>query len=133
MKITYSNVMCIAKRAILRGSHSTQFESFLIVSTKTGKKIFENHCQTSYHVGLEWRLSKMRESSVCLPLAYWQKTLVGISKAMNDNKSTTRQISAKWERRRPTEIKADGVKPRRGKTVFSRLHLDAIDFFLVKS
>ena len=25
-----------------RGSHSTQFESLLIVSTKTGKKIFEN-------------------------------------------------------------------------------------------
>ena len=28
---------------------------------------------------------------------------------------------------------ADRVKPRRGKTVFSRLHLDAIDFFLVES
>ena len=28
---------------------------------------------------------------------------------------------------------ADRVKPRRGKTVFSRLHLDAIYFFLVES
>ena len=28
---------------------------------------------------------------------------------------------------------ADRVKPRHGKTVFSRLHLDAIDFFLVQS
>ena len=28
---------------------------------------------------------------------------------------------------------ADRVKPCRGKTVFSRLHLDAIDFFLVES
>ena len=27
---------------------------------------------------------------------------------------------------------ADSVKPRSGKTVFSRLHLDAINFFLVK-
>ena len=36
MKITCS--MCTAKRMIPRGSHSTQFERFLIVSTKTGKK-----------------------------------------------------------------------------------------------
>ena len=27
----------------------------------------------------------------------------------------------------------DRVKPRRGKTDFSRLHLDAVDFFLVES
>ena len=68
MKIT-----CTAKRMIPRGSHSTQFESFLIVSTKTGKKIFENQCQTSFHVGLEWCLSNVREPSVCLPLACRQK------------------------------------------------------------
>ena len=37
--------MCTAKQMIPRWSHSTQFESFLIVSTKTGKKIFENQCQ----------------------------------------------------------------------------------------
>ena len=36
MKITCS--MCTAKRMIPCGSHSTQFESFLIVSPKTGKK-----------------------------------------------------------------------------------------------
>ena len=30
--------MCTAKQMIPRGSHCTQFESFLIVSTKTGKK-----------------------------------------------------------------------------------------------
>ena len=36
MKITCS--MCTAKRMIPRVSYSTQFESFLIVSTKTGKK-----------------------------------------------------------------------------------------------
>ena len=35
MKITCS--MCTAKRMIPHGSHSTQFASFLIVSTKTGK------------------------------------------------------------------------------------------------
>ena len=29
--------------------------------------------------------------------------------------------------------RADHIKPCRKKTVFSRLHLDAIDFFLVKS
>ena len=29
--------------------------------------------------------------------------------------------------------KADRVKPRQGKIFFSRLHLDAIDFFLVES
>ena len=39
MKIACS--MCTAKRMIPRGSHRTQFESFLIVSTKTGKIIFE--------------------------------------------------------------------------------------------
>ena len=61
MKITCS--MCTAKRMIPRGAHSTQFESFLIVSTKTGKKkIFENQCQTSFHVGLECRFSNVRES-----------------------------------------------------------------------
>ena len=38
MKITCSTRMCTAKRMIPRGSHSTQFEGFLIVSTKTGKK-----------------------------------------------------------------------------------------------
>ena len=27
-----------------RWSHSTQFESFLIISIRTGKKIFENQC-----------------------------------------------------------------------------------------
>ena len=37
MKITCS--MCTAKPVITRGSHSTQFESFLIVSTKTGKNL----------------------------------------------------------------------------------------------
>ena len=36
MKITC--IMCTAKRMIPSGSHSTHFESFLIVSTKTGKK-----------------------------------------------------------------------------------------------
>ena len=36
MKITCS--MCTAKRMIPRGSHSTQFESFLMVRTKTGEK-----------------------------------------------------------------------------------------------
>ena len=36
VKITCS--MCTAKRMIPRRSHSTQFESFIIVSTKTGKK-----------------------------------------------------------------------------------------------
>ena len=36
MKITWST--CKAKQMISRGSHGTQFESFLIVSTKTGKK-----------------------------------------------------------------------------------------------
>ena len=40
MKITCS--MYTAKQMIPRRSHSKQFESFLIVSTKTGKKIFEN-------------------------------------------------------------------------------------------
>ena len=39
MKIMCS--MCTAKRMIPRGSHSTQFESFLIVSTKTGEKSLE--------------------------------------------------------------------------------------------
>ena len=38
--------MCTAKQMIPCGSHSKHFESFLIVSTKTGKKIFENQCQT---------------------------------------------------------------------------------------
>ena len=37
MKIMCS--MCTAKRMIPRGSHSTQFESFLIVSTETGKNL----------------------------------------------------------------------------------------------
>ena len=36
MKITCS--MCTPKRMIPRGSHSTQFESFLIIGTKPGKK-----------------------------------------------------------------------------------------------
>ena len=39
MKVTCS--MCTAKRIIPRGSHTTQFDSILIVSTKTGKKNFE--------------------------------------------------------------------------------------------
>ena len=65
------------------GSHSTHFESFLIVSTKTGKKIFENQCQTSFNVGLECRLNNMREPLVCLPLECRQETLLGISNATN--------------------------------------------------
>ena len=40
MKITCS--MCKAKRMILRGSHSTQLESFLIVSTKTGRNLWNS-------------------------------------------------------------------------------------------
>ena len=40
MKIMCS--MCTAKRMIPRGSHSTQFESFLIVSTKTGKNLWKS-------------------------------------------------------------------------------------------
>ena len=34
---------------------------------------------------------------------------------------------------RTDPAQADRLKPRRGKTVFSRLHLDAIDFFLIES
>ena len=45
MKITCS--MCTTKGMIPHGSHCKQFKSFLIVNTKTGKKIFENQCQTS--------------------------------------------------------------------------------------
>ena len=40
MKITCS--MCTAKRMIPRWSHSKQFESFLIVSTKTGTFFFKS-------------------------------------------------------------------------------------------
>ena len=40
MKITCS--MCTAKRTIPRGLHSTQFESFLIVSTNTGKNLWKS-------------------------------------------------------------------------------------------
>ena len=39
--------MCTAKRMIPRGSHSTQFESFLMVSTKTGKKSLKINDGTS--------------------------------------------------------------------------------------
>ena len=46
MKITCN--MCTTKRTIPRGSHSTQFESFLIVSTKTGKK--KNLCKSMSNV-----------------------------------------------------------------------------------
>ena len=63
------------------GSHSTQFESFLIVSTKTGEKIFENQCQTSFHVG-NMRMSardvarhfKRHESTICRLLNRFQQT-----------------------------------------------------------
>ena len=50
------------------------------------KKIFKNQCQTSFHVGLERRLSNVREPSVCLPLACRQETLLGISNTMNRQK-----------------------------------------------
>ena len=33
--------MCTAKWMIPRGSHSTQFENFLMESTKTGKKVLK--------------------------------------------------------------------------------------------
>ena len=60
---------------IPHGSHSTQFESYLIVNTKNGKKkIFKNQyhtywwlshvAQTSFQADVEWRLSNERESSV---------------------------------------------------------------------
>ena len=47
--------------------------------------------------------------------------------------STIEHISANWERRGPIQIRQTAVKPRRWKTVFLRLHLDAITFFLVES
>ena len=47
---------------------------------KNWKKIFENQW---WDVGLGWRLSNVRETSVCLPLACWQETLLGISNATN--------------------------------------------------
>ena len=50
---------------------------------KNWKKIFENQNQTSFHVGLEWRFSNVREPSVCLPLACRQETLLGISNTTN--------------------------------------------------
>ena len=50
-----------------------------------------------------------------------------------DNKLTTEQITAKLGTSQTYPDQADHVTPRRGKTVFSRLHLDATDFFLVES
>ena len=62
MKITSS--MCTAKPVIPRESNSTQFESFLIVSTKTGKKIFENQCQTSFHADRPGMTFEQRERAI---------------------------------------------------------------------
>ena len=50
---------------------------------KNWKKIFENQSQTPFHIGLERRLSNMREPLVCLLLACWQEMLLGISNATN--------------------------------------------------
>ena len=84
MKITHS--MCTAKRMI-PASHSTQFESFFIVSTKTGKKkIFEKSVSIVIPrrpgITFEQR-SNVREPSVCLPLTCRQETLLGILNTTN--------------------------------------------------
>ena len=47
--------------------------------------------------------------------------------------STISRLLNKLGTSRTDSDRADCVEPRCGKTVFSRLHLDAIDFFLVES
>ena len=70
--------MCTAKRMIPRGSHSIQFESFLIVSTKTGKKSLK--INVKHHSTPAWNdIWAMWEQFVCLLLACRQETLLGIS------------------------------------------------------
>ena len=94
MKITCS--MCTAKTDYPPRVTKYTVQELSYRKHKNWKKIFENQCQTSFHVSLEWRLSNVREPSVCLPLACRQET----------------------SRTEPDQ--ADRVKPRRGKTVFSR-------------
>ena len=57
MKIACS--ICTAKRMIPRGSHRTHFESFLIVSSKTGKNSLKINDGTS-----DWNEFKQRERAI---------------------------------------------------------------------
>ena len=97
------------------------------------KKIFENQW---WDVGLEWRewrLSNMRDSIGMLTAGmsarvvpwYFQRHESTISRLLNRFQQTGNVA----DRPRLGRL----VKPRSGKTVFSRLNLDAIDFFLVES
>ena len=59
-----------------------------------------------------------------------------VARHLQRHESTIRRLLkdfSKLETSQTYPDQADRVKPRRRKTVFSRLHLDAIDFFLVES
>ena len=55
-------IMCTAKRMISHGSHSTQFESFLIVSTKTAKK--SSKAMIRRRPGMTLMTSEQRERAI---------------------------------------------------------------------
>ena len=59
-----------------------------------------------------------------------------VARHFERHKSTTSRLLNRFQQNgnvADDQDQADRVNPSRGKTVFSRLHLDAIDFFLVES
>ena len=75
---------------ILSGSHSTRFESFLIVRTKTGqkKKIFENQFQTSFQVGLEQGERAIGMLTAGISATHFQRHESTISRLLNRFRQT---------------------------------------------
>ena len=56
-----------------------------------------------------------------------------VARHFQRHQSTISRLLNRFQQTGTDPDQADRVKPRHGKTVFSRLHLDAIDFFLVES
>ena len=123
MKITCS--MCQAKQMIPCGSHSTHFESFLIVSTKTGKKkVFENQWW-NLRPGMTF---EQREWAIGMLTAGMSAR--DVARHFKRHESTIMDYWTDFSKlgtSRTDPDQADRIKPCRGKTVFSRLHLDATD------
>ena len=124
MKITCS--MCTAKRMIPRGSHSTQFESFLIVSTKTGTKMFENQCQTC-QPGMTF---EQRERAISMLTAGMSAR--DVARHFQPHESTISRLLNRFQQTgnvadRPRSGRLRKTTPQEDR--LSRLHLDAEDFF----
>ena len=125
-KITCS--MCTSKRMIPRGSHSTQLQSFIIVSTKTGKNILKS--MSNVIPRRPGKTFEQRKRAIGMLTAGMSAR--DVARHFQRHESTISRLLNRFQQTGTDLDQADRIKPRHGKTVFSRLHLDAIDFFVVE-